>query len=49
VPVLAVQLETRRFMRKLVEPHARDIPVMSFGELAEAREVVLLGEVNLRG
>jgi type III secretion protein V len=46
-PVLAVQLETRRFVRKLLEPHAREIPVLSFGELAEAREVVVLGELSL--
>jgi type III secretion protein V len=46
-PILAVQLEIRRFLRKLIEPHARDIMVMSFGELAEAREVVLLGELEL--
>jgi len=46
MPVLAVHLEIRRYLRKIIEPHAWDLWVVSFGELVEAREVVVLGDVD---
>jgi type III secretion protein V len=46
--VLAVHVEIRRYLRKIVEPQARDLWVVSFGELADANEVVVLGEADFR-
>jgi len=46
--VLAVHVEIRRYLRKIVEPQARELWVVSFGELADASEVVVLGEADFR-
>ena len=47
-PAIAVHAELRRYLKKLIEPHAPDLWVVSFGELSKAKEVVILGELEMK-